>query len=154
MAMAGLTEVEMAANLGVSRQALYLWRKQYPDFEAACKTGKQVPDDIVEDSLFNRAAGKIVVREVKTVRGADGEIIKKETTVKNVPPDPTSMIFWLKNRRRDKWRERVENELSLDTNPLNIKFEKDGDLNAANIETNEVLTLSDKKLINVTPGER
>ena len=39
----------------------------------------------------------------------DGQIVKTDV-IKEYPPDPTSMIFWLKNRQPEKWRDRVEYE--------------------------------------------
>ena len=38
-----------------------------------------------------------------------GKVIRVET-VEHYPPDTTAMIFWLKNRQPDRWRDRAEVE--------------------------------------------
>lgn len=71
------------------------------------KKGKDVADYEVESALFKRAKG-YEYTEIKTKAGEDG--IETTTTSKHVPPDTGAAIFWLKNRRADKWRDRPELE--------------------------------------------
>ena len=76
----GLTDDQIAHNLGVSRSTLAEWKKRFPDLSDALKKGKAVVDYEVENALLERAKGG----------------------------DTTAQIFWLKNRRPGKWRDKPE----------------------------------------------
>ena len=65
--------------------------------------GKQAADDRVERSLYQRANG-YSHPAVKVFMTRDGKTIEHKYT-EYYPPDPTSMIWWLKNRRPDRWRD-------------------------------------------------
>lgn len=87
----GLTDEQIAKNMGISRKTLAEWKKQYSDISDTLKKGKEVVDYEVENALLKSAL--------------DG--------------NTTAQIFWLKNRRPDKWRDKppvddthaAENEL-------------------------------------------
>ena len=85
------------------------WKKKYPDISEALKKGKEVVDIQVENALLKRALG-YSYKETKTEETADGD--KVTVTVKEVVPDTTAQIFWLKNRRPDKWRDKQDIEHS------------------------------------------
>ena len=76
----GATDVELANILGVSPGTISDWKTLHPDFLHAIKVDKAVADDRVVHSLYQRAVGT----------------------------DTTAAIFWLKNRRPDEWRERID----------------------------------------------
>lgn len=97
------TDKDVAAILSVSVSTIVKWTKENPDFAEARARGKSVADDKVEASLFQRAIGYSHPEE--KVFCNQGEVTKVETT-KHYPPDATAMIFWLKNRRPQAWRER------------------------------------------------
>ena len=99
MARYGLTAVEIAQELGVSRPLLYQWRKRYPDFAAAMDEGRDLADARVEDSLYQRAVG-IHASIRKTNR--QGQVVEVDVFE---PGDVTACIFWLKNRRPAQWRD-------------------------------------------------
>jgi hypothetical protein len=86
-------------------RALNLWKHGHPEFPEPLKVGKASADNRVDQSLYWRAGGysydaeKIFQYEGKAVR---------VPYVKHDPPDATACIFWLKNRRRDEWRDRVD----------------------------------------------
>ena len=76
------------------------------------KVAKEDADNRVERSLYNRAVGYTFKSEkiVTVSRGANmGSDIERVPIKEHVPPDVTAQIFWLKNRRKDQWRDRVEN---------------------------------------------
>lgn len=109
----GLTEEQIAENMGIARSTLGEWKKKYPDISDTLKRGKDVIDRQVENSLLKRALG-YEYEEVKRVY--EGETLKEETiTKKIVVPDTTAQIFWLKNRKPDKWRDKPEVMKSGDT---------------------------------------
>ena len=76
----GLTDDQISEKIGINRTTLYDWKKKFSDISNALKKGKEVVDYEVENALLNKAL--------------DG--------------DTTAQIFWLKNRRPDKWRDKPE----------------------------------------------
>lgn len=107
----GYTDAQICDALGVSIPTFYKYKAIKEELLNALKVNKAVADLTVENSLFKRANGytyKEVVKEVKTDK--DGKIIfehAKEVT-KEVAPDTTAQIFWLKNRQPKKWRDKRE----------------------------------------------
>lgn len=103
----GATEQQIAKFLGVDRSTIVVWKAQHEDFAAAMAEGKEIADDQVELSLFRRANGyrhlafKMFLHE--------GRVITKRY-VEHYPPDTTACIFWLKNRRREQWRDVREHD--------------------------------------------
>lgn len=107
LAALGLTDAQMAAALKIAVSSLYEYKKN-PAFSEAIKAGKAESDAKVERSLYERALGYSVKTE-KIFCTKFGEIVRAET-VEHYPPDPTSMIFWLKNRKPQEWRDKQEVE--------------------------------------------
>ena len=103
----GAIDIQIADVLGVSVKTLYTWKLEYPEFRDAIKKGKDAPDERVEDSLYHRAIG-YTYDAVKIFNGAEGPVLVPYR--EHVPPDPTSAIFWLKNRRPAQWRDKHEVE--------------------------------------------
>lgn len=112
----GLTDEQIAENISINPATLYDWKKKYPEISESLKKGKEVVDIRVENALLKRALG-YTYTEVRTESGADGTKITK--TVKEVIPDTTAQIFWLKNRRPDKWRDKQDMELSGEVKTTN-----------------------------------
>lgn len=104
----GLTDKQIAYNIGITEQTLNVWKKQFPSISESLKKGKEVVDRIVENALLKRALGyKYEEVKTKTEMGVVTEVTK---TVKEVVPDVTAQIFWLKNRKPDTWRDKREPE--------------------------------------------
>ena len=78
----GAIEDEIANELNIGPATLDRWKQKYPEFRCALKAGKEASDDRVERSLYQLAIGW------------NGQ-----------PPNTTAAIFWLKNRRPDRWRD-------------------------------------------------
>ena len=102
----GLTDEQIANNMGVRRETLYDWKKKHPNISNALKKGKEVVDIQVENALLKRALGYEYTEEKVEISEKDGK--KVVQTVKYVAPDTTAQIFWLKNRRPEKWRDKPE----------------------------------------------
>ena len=100
----GLTDEQIAHNMGISTATLYNYKKSHLEILNALKKGKEVVDYEVENALLQRALG-YEYEEIK-IEKEHGEITKKVTIKKRMPPDTTAQIFWLKNRKPDKWREK------------------------------------------------
>lgn len=74
----GLTDEQISRNMGINKATIYDWKKRFSDISNALKKGKEVVDYEVENALLEKAKGG----------------------------DVTAMIFWLKNRRPEKWRDK------------------------------------------------
>lgn len=101
----GLTDEQIANNCGCGVRTLYEWKAKYPQIAQAIKKGKEVVDIQVENALLKRALG-YEYEEVRT-EISDRYGKKAVRTIKHVAPDVTAAIFWLKNRRPDKYRDKV-----------------------------------------------
>ena len=105
LALLGATDKQMADVWDVTETTVNNWKNAHPEFLVSLKAGKTTADVTVAESLLNRAKGyshpavKIFLHEGKPV-----EVPYTE----HYPPDPTSMIFWLKNRQPTLWRDKAE----------------------------------------------
>ena len=107
----GLTDEQIAQKMGISKGTLYDWKNKFPEFSNALKNGKEVVDTLVENALLKRALGYNYLE----VTEEDGDLgYKKKTVHKQMPPDVTAQIFWLKNRRPDKWRDKPVSEKDIE----------------------------------------
>lgn len=117
----GLTDEQIAKNLGIGIRTLYEYKEKYPQFSQSLKKGKEVVDIEVENALLKRALGYDYTEETTEIKVVDGKETKAVKKVKkHMAGDTTAQIFWLKNRRPDKWNDKniVEHEGTLNTNPL------------------------------------
>ena len=106
----GLTDEQIAVNIGISRSTLNAWKDKYSDISDTIKWGKDVVDREVENALLRRALG-YEYEEVK--EKFEGNVMTERTvTKKEVIPDVTAQIFWLKNRKRETWADRQNIEIS------------------------------------------
>jgi hypothetical protein len=119
----GLTDDQIANNLGIAVSTLYEYKKEYSEFAEALKNGKDDIDVIVENSLLKRAVGyeyeettqePLYDIEGNPILNHDGtpKIAVTKIVRKQVAPDTTAQIFWLKNRRPAAWRDKQDIEHS------------------------------------------
>lgn len=87
----GLIDVQIAENMGIAASTLYRWKNEHKEISEALKRGKEVVDYQVENALLNNALNG----------------------------HTTAQIFWLKNRRPDKWRDKQDLEHSGGINVQN-----------------------------------
>ena len=104
----GLADEQIAHNMGIASSTLYDWKKRYSEISEPLKRGKGVVDRQVENALLRRALG-YEYEEVKK-KFEDGDITERTVTKKEVVPDVTAQIFWLKNRKPGDWRDKREPE--------------------------------------------
>ena len=95
----GLTDEQMAHNIGISTSTLYDWKKKYLELSESLKRGKEVVDRQVENALLKTALGFEYEEETVTNTGT------VVTTKKYSKPNTTAQIFWLKNRKSNEWRD-------------------------------------------------
>ena len=104
LCLLGATDKDMADFFGVAVRTINLWKENHAEFMQSLKKGKMMADADVAESLYKRARGFYVT---ETFKGQDGE---PHEATRYYPPDPTSMIYWLKNRQPEKWRDKHEVE--------------------------------------------
>lgn len=83
-AMDGLTDEQIAHNMGIACKTLWEWKNKYSNLGNALKVSKEIADRQIENALFKAA---------------------KEGNI-------TAQIFWLKNRKIKEWRDKQEVEHS------------------------------------------
>lgn len=109
LCLLGATDAEMAEFFGVSEVTVNAWKGKHPEFLKSIKEGKLAADSDVASRLYERAMGySHSAVKIFQYEGAPVEVDYTE----HYPPDATSMIFWLKNRQPDRWREKVTQELT------------------------------------------
>lgn len=79
----GLTDAQISHNMGISVATLYDWKNKFQDISESLKKGKEVVDYQVENALL-----------IKALCG-----------------DVTAQIFWLKNRRPGRWRDKPQDNM-------------------------------------------
>lgn len=99
----GYTDEEIAKKIGISIATLYNWKNSHLEFLEVLKKSKEVVDFEVEQALLKKAK----------------------------MGDTTAQIFWLKNRRPDKWRDKTSQEVGM-------KIENDGFIEALKGQASEV----------------
>lgn len=109
----GATDVDLAEFFDVSPRTILRWQSEFKDFCRALKVGKEFADTRVERSLYQKAVGFRWVEQevVKLKKGVNLEFVEIIDVERTAPPDTTACIFWLKNRRKEQWRDRHEHEV-------------------------------------------
>lgn len=108
----GLTDEQIAEKIGCGVRTLYDWKNRFPQISQALKKGKEIVDIQVENALLKRALGYDY--QEQRIEKSDKDGTKIVQTIHHVPADTTAQIFWLKNRRPDKWRDKPIEKISED----------------------------------------
>lgn len=101
LCLLGHTDAELGAFFEVSETTINNWKIEYPNFLESIKKGKEFADVDVVQSLYKRATGMKLTKQVVKESG----IVEVED---EIAPDTTAMIFWLKNRQPKKWRDKQD----------------------------------------------
>jgi len=107
----GATDAQLADFFEVSISTINLWKVEHKAFSESIKLSKELADERVEQSLYRRAMG--YEHDETDIRVLNNELVMTPIR-KHYPPDATSMIFWLKNRKKDDWRDKNDIEHSGD----------------------------------------
>lgn len=114
----GLTDEQIAKNMGIRRETLIAWKKKYPNISNALKRGKEVIDRQVENALLKRALGysyKETTSELIFDKDTGERALRVTKIVeKEVIPDTTAQIFWLKNRKASIWRDKAQVDVNAE----------------------------------------
>lgn len=120
LCLLGATDKDIADFFGIVESTLNEWKLKYPEFSESIKKGKQAADANVGAALYSRAIGH-TKKDCEEVFQYKGKIVRANVA-KYFPPDITAIIFWLKNRQPDKWRDKQTQEITgKDGNPIEFK---------------------------------
>jgi hypothetical protein len=127
LCLLGATNEKIADFFEVHISTIYEWQSIHEEFSDALKGGKMLADAEIANSLFHRAKGYSC--QDLDIKMYEGNIIETPY-IKNYPPDPTSMIFWLKNRQPDLWREKrevveIDSDSEVTINVVRVSKNKD-----------------------------
>ena len=139
----GLSDEQIAANMGITDSTFYEWKKKYSEISEALKEGKDAVDRQVENALLKSALGYKYDEVTKELR--DDELVVTKVVHKEVQRNTTAQIFWLKNRKRAEWRDRVENAITgADGGAVKVETLTDADVDARIKELESKLKELDK----------
>lgn len=112
----GADNAGLAKRLGCGLTTLKKLKREYPEFVALIKDGREEADLKVESALYRRAMGYEVeetTTEVLVNKDGSGTTTYVRKVKKHIAPDTTAGIFWLKNRKPQEWRDRQEMDLTV-----------------------------------------
>ena len=143
----GLSDQQIAENLGFkNRKTLWEYKKEFPELEEALRIGKDEADKHIENAVYKNAAGydyidQVVVSKKIVEYNEQGKKVKETVEPiiveisKHRPAELGASIFWLTNRKPEKWK-----------NTQSIKHE--GNIGMANLP--DMSKMSKEELLQLT----
>lgn len=122
----GLTDEQIAKNMGINIATLYRWKKEHCEICEALKRSKDVVDRMVENALLKSALGYSYTETTRVYKASKetGELVlvSEKAVTKDVAPNTTAQIFWMKNRKPAEWRDKQSLEVSVPVNDTAAKI--------------------------------
>lgn len=141
----GYTDKELAELLGLSEQTIHNYKKLFPAFFESIKTGKAIANKKVEAGLYQRAIGYSFPSVHILSNG------KKISIIKHVPPDPQAAKFWLTNRDKESWQEKIDHEVKGAVN-IKINYSK-GESESGKLESKSMSEIDSDSEVYSGKGE-
>lgn len=122
----GLLEIEICKRIGVAESTFNKYKNDYPQLKEVLKKNKEFADYRVEDALYKRALGyeyeEVTKERVFNEKTGKYEFAETKRQIKQMAPDTTAQIFWLKNRQPRKWRDKqhIENSGTVTTQNIDV----------------------------------
>ncbi len=120
----GLSMEQIAENLGISKTTFYSYAKKFSELSERIKKGREISDYQVENELFRKAVGFTRTEKrpvkLKEVEYSNGKRVRETERIEMVeqevyyPSELGAQVFWLKNRRPDKWRDKVDAKIETE----------------------------------------
>ena len=105
----GATLDDLAKLFDVEHSTIALWQTKHHAFSDAIKTARVNFDTQIERSLAQRALGYRAKTQKVVVANGSAEVVDYE---EQHPPDTGAAAFWLKNRKPQEWRDKIDVEHS------------------------------------------
>lgn len=107
----GHTEIHIAKLLGIGYSTMQEYKDKFPEFAGLLKESKENLITELENTMFRLALGKVKVSKSKKIyvrnpRTGLMVLDKEEVNEDMLAPNPTMLIFSLKNLNPDKWKDR------------------------------------------------
>ena len=144
----GLSLAQIAHNVGVADSTFRKWRDEHEAISAAIKKGNAPVDLEVENAMLKSALGhketvrKAIKVKIEKQKVGEGKIVEEHIEYVDeevyIPPQVVAQIFWLKNRRPDKWKDKVEQTVITEVEDLTPLVEM---LNGSENEEDTVATV-------------
>jgi hypothetical protein len=123
LCLLGATDQELADFFEIDVRTVYDWKRTKPEFSQAIARGKILADAEVASKLFERACG-YSHQATKLYRQEDGSVTEAKYTIE-YPPDTSAASLWLRNRRKQDWRERHEIEARVDDESILDRYSEE-----------------------------
>jgi len=106
----GATDMEIADFFGVDVRTIYRWKNAHEEFCQAIRVGKEEADARVERSLYQKATGYDYVEQqaFKVKKAQYEEEVEIVDVERHQPSDTAAAIMWLKNRKPQHWKDKVQ----------------------------------------------
>lgn len=105
----GASNIQIADKLKIHISTLYDYINEFSEFSDTLKKGREVVDNKVENALLKRALGYELKEKTVDIKIIDGNEVKQIKEIKkHIPADVGACIFWLKNRKSDKWKDKPD----------------------------------------------
>jgi predicted transcriptional regulator len=120
----GLSDKQLAKNLGISESLIYVYKKEHPDFLESLRRGRESFLAEVETALIKRALGIHFIESKTYIKETDGEVTRyAEKSEKYFPPSVGACFILLKNKDRGNWSNNPVQE-DLEREHLELEIEK------------------------------
>ena len=121
----GLTNLEIAKNMGISDSTFNEWQRKFPQIPETIKEGRKPVIIDVEDTFYERKLKGYFIEEeiVEVTKHPDGKKTEHRKKMKRwIPPDTTALIFYLKCRKPQQYNDKQA--ISADTEAANGKLDE------------------------------
>lgn len=121
LCLLGYTEKDLAFFFEVDESTIGNWMKNNKSFSSKVRAGKDIADANVAEGFYKKAVGydykEVTFEKIDNKENleltTDGEMVKtdaykKKVVTKHLPPDAGAALNWLKNRQKEKWRDKQE----------------------------------------------
>jgi len=102
LCLLGYTDVQLADFFEVTEKTINNWKNRHSEFLQSIKKGKAIPDAEVAETLFNKAAGRVVITEVREFAKRKDDLASEEIQLEGIETEDS------KNRQPELWRDKVE----------------------------------------------
>ena len=99
----GATDEQLASFFNVCTTTIDTWKRDIPEFLGSLKRGKAFADAQMAASLYNKGIGYTRSEDKVFMYKGCESVVPVDVYY---PADTTSIIFWLKNRQPELWRDR------------------------------------------------